>query len=241
MWGLILATVAATLFVAHKTLLDEVHDKVRSVASLAARDVQAEDLRAVDRRPDVLSAEFQRALNRLNIYRRSNEVIRYIYTLRPNLQVDPNSWRVLVDADPADIDMDGDGTIGPDEEGNPPGSPYDHGNPEMLVAFNERRATSGLLVDSWGSFISGFAPVIDEQTGEVVAIVGVDIRRDVALGKLRLVYVAGVLGGLVVLLLTTLALIAWFKSRRALRIVELLEEQLRKQSRELGERDLHLG
>jgi serine/threonine protein kinase len=241
MWGLILATVAATLFVAHNTLLDEVHDKVRSVASLAARDVQAEDLRAVDRRPDVLSPEFQRVLNRLNIYRRSNEDIRYIYTMRPNLQVDPNSWRVLVDADPADIDMDGDGTIGPDEEGNPPGSLYDDGNPEMLVAFNERRATSGLLVDSWGSFISGFAPVIDEQTGEVVAIVGVDIRRDVALGKLRLVYVAGVLGGLVVLLLTTLALIAWFKSRRALRIVELLEEQLRKQSRELGERDLHLG
>lgn len=60
-------------------------------------------------------------------------------------------------------------------EGSPPGSPYD----EAPKEFNQVMKTGvptveGPSADSWGSFASGCAPVIDPKTGKVVAIFAID-------------------------------------------------------------------
>jgi len=53
--------------------------------------------------------------------------------------------------------------------------PNDH---NMMEAFNGKVIVAkDPVVDEWGTFLSGFAPIIDEQ-GNVIAIVGVDITID---------------------------------------------------------------
>jgi len=237
----IISLVSGVLHYAHKTVMAEVGDKVRGIAHLAAREVQATDLDAVDRSSSTNTPEFQRTLSRLNSFRRANEDIRYIYTYRPIDQVSEKSWRVLVDADPLDIDANGNGVIDEDEAGNPPGSLYDEGVPAMRDAYTKRLPTSSVLIDQWGSFISGFAPVLHPETGEAVAIVGVDVPLDKVEQRLRMVNRAGLATGLLLALLLTGTMLAWFHSRNTLKLVKQLETELRRQSRELGEREIHLG
>lgn len=62
-----------------------------------------------------------------------------------------------------------------DPEGSAPGSPYD----EAPKEFNEVMQTGipvvqGPSSDSWGSYASGCAPVIDPQTGKTIAIFAID-------------------------------------------------------------------
>lgn len=237
----IAAMVFGMLHYARLTVLEEVKNKVRSVASLAAREIDVDDLAEVNRNPTVGTPEFQRVLGRINAFRRANEDIRYIYVYRPNSQMGINSWRVLVDADPLDIDMNGNGVIEKDERGNPPGSLYEEGIPEMYEAFDKRVTTGALLTDEWGSFLSGFAPVLDPDTGEAVAIVGVDERLDTVELRLRRVNRVALLVGMILVVLISAAMLAWFNSRSSLDLVHRLEKELRRQSRELGEREIHLG
>ena len=60
-------------------------------------------------------------------------------------------------------------------EGSPPGSPYD----EAPKEFNRVMQTGIPLVegpsaDSWGSYASGCAPIVDPKTGKVIAIFAID-------------------------------------------------------------------
>lgn len=236
--------VAAVVYVvrqAEVTVLREIHSKVQSIAALAAKDVRAEDLHAVDRNRNIMSPEFSRAYDTITEYRRANGDIRFIYTMRPEPNVEQGVWRTLVDADPMPLDINRDGTISGEEQGNPPGNIYDEGVPEMLDAFRERKVTSAALNDAWGSFISGFAPVVDLRTGEVVAILGVDIKTDLVNMKQREVRTAGTVAGVVLVALIAWSWLAYFTSRRALATVRLLEDALKKQNAEVRKRGIYLG
>ncbi|MEQ8822433.1 MAG: serine/threonine-protein kinase [Sumerlaeia bacterium] len=243
--GLCCLAVAFTVFgivrTAEKTLLDEVMNKVRSIASVAASDVRAEDLRAVDAEQEIYAPAFQRVFNQLSFYRRANDDIRYIYSHRPEFSQGEDHWRTLVDIDPVDLDLNGNGVIESSERGNPPGLLYPDGTAEMLLAFEEKRPTAGILKDDWGSFISGFAPVTDQKTGEVVAIVGVDVLATDVERKARFIRRAGVVGGGLLVLLTAAAFLAYFRSLQAVRRVELLRQLIEKQNAEGTGRQLFLG
>jgi hypothetical protein len=115
------------------------------------------------------------------------------------------------------------------------------GTPEMSDAFNSRTITSGHVKDAWGTFFSGFAPVLDPGSGAPVAILGVDIKAAVVEGKLRQVTLLGVFAGVVLLTLSTAALLAMFQSRRALATVRQLQAELSRRNEELRGKDLFLG
>lgn len=224
-----------------RAIMSEVSDKVMSIAGLAAGDIDVRDLRAVDRDRDINTPEFQRVLQRLNLYRRSNEDIRHIYAVRPEPGAGEKTWRWLVDADPVDVDLDGSGTIETGEEGAPPGMLYEDGSDEMWEAYSEGKPTSGVLFDSWGNFISGFAPVLDPVTGQPDAIVGVDIPLEAVEQRVGRLRILNIVGALTLMLLITAALIAFFSSRRALQRVGQLESVIQKQNTEVRRKDLYLG
>lgn len=230
---LIVAAVFAVVRAAHHTVLGEVHDKVASLAHVAASGISEDRLEAVEANRDVFAPEFQRVFQQLNFFRRANHDIRYIYILRPDPEHGPAAWRVLVDADPLDVDYNVNGLIEPEEKGNPPGAFYGDGVPEMSRAFQENVVTSGLLADDWGTFISGFAPVVDRRTMRPMALLGVDIRYDVVQAKLRQVNIVGIVAGLVLLLFVTMTYFIYFLSRRALERIRLLELLVQKQNAEL--------
>ncbi len=56
-----------------------------------------------------------------------------------------------------------------------PGEEYECSRfPELMKAFDGPTADRGLLKDKWGVFLSGYAPIRDEQ-GKAVAVLGIDV------------------------------------------------------------------
>jgi PAS domain S-box-containing protein len=60
-------------------------------------------------------------------------------------------------------------------EGSPPGSPYDEAPKEFNRVMQTGIPTvEGPSADSWGSYASGCAPIVDPKTGKVIAIFAID-------------------------------------------------------------------
>jgi serine/threonine protein kinase len=235
---LMIGAIGGMVMTARQTVYGEVRDKVRSLAALAAREIEATDLVAVDENPVVVSGEFQRVLNRLNAYRRANNDIRYISTLRP---VEGNKWRTLVDADPMSIDTNLNAVIDPSEEGFGPGSLYTYGTEIMSETMRLREPLDELVNDNRGSFISGYAPIINRRSGEAMGLVRVDVKAGIVNNRLQMVNRGGLIVGLALLALVISTCLAWFNSRRTIELVGRMEEWLRTQSGNLKNKDIHLG
>lgn len=238
---LILGAVLGIVIAARNVLITEVEAKAASMAMVAAKQVDPRDLRAVAERQEINAPEFQNILNKLNFIRRSNEDIRFIRTLWPDAGLGRGNWIVLVDADPFDSDLNGDGVVSEDEKGNPPGTVFSRPGPALDDAFSLRVAQSVVSGDYRGGLISGYAPVLDHRTGNPIGLVGVDVRMDEMRYKLQRVLWAGATGAIFLTVLVTATFIAYFSSRRALDRIRRLEAAMSKQNAELEQQDLYLG
>lgn len=227
------------LRIAERSTMDEIHSQARAMAALTAGEINPATLLEVDRHRNIESPEFQAVFSRMNTIRRANPDIRYIYTMVPSETGPDTLWRTLVDADPYDVDLTGDGTI--DVEGNPPGTPYPYGIPEMREALLGTEPTSAHLRDRWGEFISGFAPIRDRRTGAPIAIAAVDFDKESIDGRLYTMRVSILTAGILIYLLLGLTFFAWSAGRRSLERVRLLREMLERQERETKRTDIFLG
>ena len=71
----------------------------------------------------------------------------------------------LVDAEPPDS-----------KDYSPPGQVYTNPSNELLEIFQNGQAfVEGPITDEWGIWISGHAPIIDPDSGRILAIIGIDI------------------------------------------------------------------
>jgi len=123
----------------------------------------------------------------------------------------------LADAEPADS---------PDY--SPPGEVYAEASTILRQVFATKAASiEGPLVDHWGNWVSGFAPVFHPKTGEVVAVFGVDVsaadwEASVARYRWLGVVISGLLAGTIVFLGLMLRHQLWLRAQLATasRIVE---------------------
>lgn len=70
--------------------------------------------------------------------------------------------------------LDSEDSISPNY--SPPGQVYTEATKTFKdVLSTGEVVTEGPATDRWGTWISGFAPVVDTETGEVIAAVGVDV------------------------------------------------------------------
>ncbi len=96
-------------------------------------------------------------------------------------------------------------TVPTDADYNPPGGTYPDAPPELLGILRTRKAaTVGPYTDQWGTFVSAFVPILDPETRQVVAVVGLDVEAQnwtydiaahAALPAALLVFVLALLGG----------------------------------------------
>ena len=57
-----------------------------------------------------------------------------------------------------------------------PGGDYKYPPSELWQSIRQKcPATADPYVDEWGTYVSAFVPVLDPQTGELLAVLGVDI------------------------------------------------------------------
>jgi PAS domain S-box-containing protein len=109
-------------------------------------------------------------------------------------------------------------------EGSPPGSPY----VEAPKEFNRVMQTGiptveGPSADSWGSYASGCAPVIDPETGKPIAIFAIDFVT--SFWYWRIVSYAALPVGLVLILM--LLIFSNLGSRRRGKLLKISEEKYR--------------
>ncbi|MCB1307279.1 MAG: HAMP domain-containing protein, partial [Leptospiraceae bacterium] len=82
--------------------------------------------------------------------------------------------KFLADADFEDADVNGDGIIESDEQGNPVGTLWQTPLDEFRRAFDgEAQAASEWYTDSWGTWLSAAIPIKDKD-GHVIAVLGLD-------------------------------------------------------------------
>ena len=147
---------------------NQLRDKLQMVAQTASLMIDADMLMQVPlSREGINSVEYKTIAEKLNMIRRANPPIRYIYTMKKTSQ--PGILQFIVDPDP----------VGGVQKRRSltayPGDIYNATRfPDLLRSFAAPTADKKLLVDEWGAALSGYAPIKDKN-GQTVAILGIDI------------------------------------------------------------------
>lgn len=213
-------------------LFREVQEEARHLAELVALNIDPADLRGIRAEDDMQSVEFQRVLNYLQSVKQVYDHLAFVYTVRRDPKT--RAWSFVVDANPYSEDNNGDGIISPIEEGAMPGNPYDD-PPASLAsgrALRDPTVEDAFYTDYWGTFMSGFAPIVDPKTGEMT-VLGVDITRETFLLKNRALKVAVGVAFFPLCLLVGWALFSLYGKTDALDIVEALDLRVHEQNAKL--------
>ncbi len=135
-------------------LLDEKKDSTKSIAELAANDIDTEDFMTIIEEVGESDA-YDRILETLSPYM-DVEGVTFVYTMTKD---ENDTLYYVVDADPDD----------PAEAGEE----YDDTTDIMIKAFEGKAISEDEITsDEWGDFMSSYAPVFKD--GKVIGIVGVD-------------------------------------------------------------------
>ncbi|MBU1119973.1 hypothetical protein KKA50_02165, partial [Patescibacteria group bacterium] len=157
---------------------EQVGERLMSIAATAAPEIDARDLEVLHKAEDMEKEEYQRVFEKLNEIK-DNADIGYVYVLRPTENI--NVWEWVVDADsnyfiPNDgIDYNGDGVIDEADEGVAPGISYDATGRLFATESLKRPMVEDFATDQWGTFLTGFTPIFNEE-GVAVAVLGLDIN-----------------------------------------------------------------
>ena len=160
----------------------ELRQRLVATAAVAASQFEGEMLRDITGKGDIERPEFKTIVRKLKLVLESAPNISSVYIMRKT--DDPDTFAFVADAVSLDIleelDTSGDGIIQPDEEAPYPGDPYDVSRfPELRnEAFLYPAVDKELTTDQWGTVLSGYAPIVDGNTGEAVAILGIDMMAD---------------------------------------------------------------
>ncbi len=165
---------------AQNVLQDQLRNRLVVIAGSAALSVDGDTLDRIQGAADINSPDYRETIDRLQKLREATGV-RFIYIMRRTS--DATVLEFVADADaaltPEQLDVNGNGTVDPDEEPGYPGDFYDVSESPMLrdVAFTQAVADTDVTVDQWGTLVSGYAPIY-RRDGTVSAVIGVDYRAE---------------------------------------------------------------
>jgi PAS domain S-box-containing protein len=134
-------------------------------SKVASTAIDVDDVRALNGTSDDLNrSEYQDIRSILERQRAAVPIARFIYLLGQH----PNgSYFFYVDAEPSSS-----------SDYSPPGQLYETPSVWIDEAFQGEAVTGGPVTDEWGTWISCLVPIIDEATGEIVAVLGMDVSID---------------------------------------------------------------
>ncbi len=174
-------------------------DDLLGQAELIVQAVDTDRVKALTgTEADLDAPDYQYLKNQLTRVKEVNRKCRYIY-----LMTRSDSGEILF---ALDVQTDAD----EDSPPSPPGEVYDDASDELYGIFDTKAGfVEGPLPDEWGVWVSAIVPLVDPQTGELIAVLGMDIdagtwRWDVAAGaalsvSLMLVLLIALTSGLVVI------------------------------------------
>src|SRR3989344_3899151 len=173
-------------------LTDNLRERLITISITAAANIDSKDLEALQTEEDWQKPEWARVGNRLNKAKYSNKDIVFMYVFRKTAE-DPLQMEFVADADSIDpyantrgdlsryVDVNRDGNIEPDgpDKLQWPGQLYPEAVdiPEAFEAYNGPLTSTELYTDEYGTVLTGYAPIKDEN-GNTVAVLATDIKAD---------------------------------------------------------------
>lgn len=147
-----------------------------SRTSAAAAAIDPTDVTTLQGSPsDILNPYFQQLNNTLRAIKKGNIYSRYVYLMG----MKEGGVVLLACAEPASS-----------TDYSAPGDPYPEATVELKSVFSKGEPiTEGPESDSWGTWVSGIAPIRNPSTGQIIAVLGIDLDasiwiRAVALSRL---------------------------------------------------------
>ncbi len=165
--------------------LQRMKDTVKSVVATGVFQFDATDLNVLQTEEDYKRPEWAKVVNQLKEIRINNKNIIYTYILRKS-PTNPKEMVFVSDSHSlnpyanSDDDPFNDVNVFDTETPNGssvlawPGQPYPSVPKEAYLGYEGPIATEGAYEDIWGKFISGYAPIKDNN-GQVVAVLAVDM------------------------------------------------------------------
>ncbi len=153
-------------FHARDTLLESLHSKVLTVAATSAKVIDGNLLQTIQTREDMNTPAFKEIVQKMRALRDANRrkdlYVIYLYSIRPS-PTHPKQIEVVADAT-EDIQVFA-----------YPGELYPEGNKiGILQHIHEVWSPKQLVTDRWGTFLAGYAPVLNSE-GHYVATIGVNL------------------------------------------------------------------
>jgi PAS domain S-box-containing protein len=186
-WGLLALLALLTGGLTSLTLVRQAEEhmrtRLRARAELAVAGLESPRVRAVLAAPlDPDSIQYRMLKDHLERFKRVTPHSKFFYLMQRDGQ--GRVWFV------ADSEPEG------SPDASAPGEFYPEASDSLHAVFRDGTPrVEGPVVDRWGHWVSGLAPLHDPATGEVLAVLGVDIDGDVWRAEVRRV-------GLLPLLLT---------------------------------------
>lgn len=145
--------------------MNQLQNRLASSAALISQEINADVLRDIRYERDVEKFAYKETLDRLRVMRRSVEDIAFLYIMR---KTQSGEVVFVVDSDET-------------EEQALPGQVYSAATQELIDGFTMRSSDEEMTTDEWGSFFSGYSPVLN---GDGEFLVGIDMRADEVRSKL---------------------------------------------------------
>ncbi|MFO0702301.1 MAG: HAMP domain-containing sensor histidine kinase [Candidatus Andersenbacteria bacterium] len=173
-------------------LQDNLRERLLSISITEAANIDPKDLSALNVQEDWQKPEWARVVNSLHRAKYSNQDVVFMYIFRKT-SIDPTQMEFVADADSIDpfantsddpsryVDVNRDGKVEPDgpDKLQWPGQGYPEASdiPEAFSAYSGPLTNKDLYTDDYGTVLTGYAPIIDEN-GNTVAILGTDVKAN---------------------------------------------------------------
>ena len=167
-------------FFATTSIRENFRHHLVTLANVAAMQVDADLHRSVRASAELNGADYLRAVAPLRRLRSASPDIRFVYTT----VLEGDTVRFVLDASDPD-ERDSDGALVQARIGD-----VDPTNEPVLLAVlhgtarGDDASTSEPYSSKWGSFMTGYAPILDEH-GHHTAVLGVDVNADIYIERVR--------------------------------------------------------
>ncbi len=178
-------------------------------ANLVAGAVDTGQVKALTgTQEDLESTEYLRLKDQLSAVRETSPEYRYLYLMGYTDSTETGDVQGEEGAVFFFLDVQDDAV----EETPPsqPGEVYDEASADLMRSFKDGQPfVEGPLPDQWGTWVSALVPLVDRDTGEVIAVLGMDVEAGG--WKLDAAARAAVPVGFLLVLLITIGAVAGFR------------------------------
>jgi diguanylate cyclase (GGDEF)-like protein/PAS domain S-box-containing protein len=141
-------------------------EELKLLAATAAASFDTDTVRKLrgGNPSDIGTESFERVREQLQKIRGANPESRFVYLMT----TEKDQVVFLADAEPPES-----------KDYSAPGEVYKEASPALHRLFSQGKPfTEGPYQDHWGVWVTGLAPLIDSRTGQVIAVLGIDVRAD---------------------------------------------------------------